>query len=115
ARRLDEADPEPGFAAMPDNEIQNVDGWSPGKAPFMGPADLAWPLASGSDLVVQLHMLPTGKPEVIQPSIGLFLTDTPPTRTPIVIALQSKALEIPAGKKEYVVDDSYACRRMSTR
>jgi tetratricopeptide (TPR) repeat protein len=107
ARKLDEADAEPGFAAMPDNEVQNVDGWSPGKAPFMGPADLAWPLASGSDLVIQLHMLPTDHSEVIQPSIGLFLTETPPTRAPLVIALQSKAIDIPAGQNEYVVEDSY--------
>jgi len=107
ARKLDQADPEPGFAAMPDNDVQNVDGWSPGKAPVMGPADLAWPLASGSDLVVQLHMLPTSSSQVIQPSIGLFFSDTPPSRASLVIALQSKAIDIPAGQNEYVVEDSY--------
>ena len=84
SRKLDRADPEPGFASMPDDQVQNVFGWSPGKAPFMEPADRAWTLAKGSDLVVQMHMLPGGTPEVIRPAIGLFFTDTAPTRTPIV-------------------------------
>ena len=65
---------------MPDDQVQNVFGWSPGKVPFMEPADRAWTLERGSDLVVQLHMLPTGAPEVVQPTVGLFFSDTPPTR-----------------------------------
>ncbi len=73
----------------------------------MEPADTAWTLEAGSDLVAQLHMLPSGKPEVIQPSIGLFFTDTPPTHVPLVITLQSKTIEIPAGKQDYTIEDSY--------
>ena len=102
SRKLDRADQEPGFASMPDDQVQNVFGWSPGKAPFMEPADRAWTLAKGSDLVVQMHMLPGRTPEVIRPAIGLFFTDTAPTRTPIVIALQSKTIDIPAGDRHYV-------------
>ena len=58
ARRLDRADPGPGFATMPEDEVQNVFGWSPGKVPILEPADTAWALEEGSDLVVQLHMVP---------------------------------------------------------
>jgi Flp pilus assembly protein TadD len=107
SRKLDRVDKEPGFASMPDDEVQNVFGWSPGKAPFMEPADRAWTLEKGSDLVVQMHMLPGGTPEVIRPSIGLFFTDTPPTRVPIVIALQSKTIDIPAGERHYAIEDRY--------
>jgi tetratricopeptide (TPR) repeat protein len=107
SRALDRADPEPGFAVMPEDEVRNVYGWSPGKAPFMQPAGSAWSLEAGSDLVAQLHMLPSGKPEVIQPSIGLFFTDTPPTRIPLVITLQSKTIDIPAGDRQYTIEDSY--------
>jgi len=85
SRALDRADSEPGFAVMPEDEVRNVYGWSPGKAPFMEAADSAWSLEAGSDLVAQLHMLPSGKAERIQPSIGLFFTDTPPTHVPLVI------------------------------
>ncbi|MEP7310318.1 MAG: tetratricopeptide repeat protein [Acidobacteriota bacterium] len=107
SRTLDRADREPGFAVMPEDEVRNVYGWSPGKAPFMGPAGSAWSLEAGSDLVAQLHMLPSGKPERIQPSIGLFFTDTPPTHVPLVITLQSKTIDIPAGEQHYTVEDTY--------
>ena len=57
SRRLDRIDPGPGFATMPEDEVQNVFGWSPGKVPILEPADTAWVLEEGSDLVVQLHMV----------------------------------------------------------
>jgi tetratricopeptide (TPR) repeat protein len=107
ARKLDRADAGPGFAAMPDDDVQTVFGWSPGKAPFMEPADRAWTLPKGSDLVVQLHMLPGGTPQPVQPSIGLFLSDTPPQHEPLIVKLESKAIDIPAGEPAYVIEDRY--------
>ena len=107
SRTLDRRDAEPGFSAMPEDEVRNVYGWSPGKAPFLEPADKAWTLEAGSDLVAQLHLLPSGKPEAIQPSIGLFFTDTPPTRAPLVVTLQSKTIDIPAGQPDYTIEDRY--------
>jgi tetratricopeptide (TPR) repeat protein len=109
SRKLDRSDHDhgPGFASMPDDQVQNVFGWSPGKAPFMEPADRAWTLEKGSDLVLQLHMLPTGKPEMIQPSVGLFFSSAPPTHEPLQIKLESKAIDIPAGQAGYAIDDSY--------
>jgi Flp pilus assembly protein TadD len=107
SRRLDGKDGRSGFAAMPDDSVQNVYGWSPGKAPFMEPADRAWPIEKGSDLVVQMHLLPSGKPEVVQPSIGLFFSSTPPTREPLIVRLESKSIDIPAGDAAYTIEDRY--------
>ena len=107
SRKLDGHDGQPGFASMPDDEVQNVFGWSPGKAPYMEPADRAWTLDKGSDLVVQMHLLPTGKPEPIQPVLGLFFSDTSPAREPLLIRLESKSIDIPAGKADYIVEDTY--------
>src|SRR6185436_6095763 len=107
SRKVDRLDPQPGFAAMPDDQVQTVYGWTPGKAPFMEPADRAWTLENGSDLVLQLHMLPAGTPEAIRPSVGLFFSDRPPTRAPLPIKLESKAIDIPAGQADYAIDDSY--------
>ena len=107
ARRLDRADPGPGFATMPEDEVQNVFGWSPGKVPVMEPADTAWALEEGSDLVVQLHMIAGAGTRDRAPEIGLFFSSTPPTRVPIVVKLESKAIDIPAGESSYVVEDSY--------
>ena len=94
SRQLARDDPEPGFSAMSENQVK-VFGWSPGKAPFMEPADRAWLLEGGSDLILEMHMLPTGKPEVIQPTIGLFFTTTPPARVPLLIKLESETIDIP--------------------
>src|SRR5580765_5293308 len=107
SRKLDGQDGRPGFAAMPDDEVQNVFGWSPGKAPYMEPADRAWTLEKGSDLVVQMHLLPAGTPEPVRPVVGLFLTDTPPAHEPFLIRLESKSIDIPAGDAAYVVEDAY--------
>ena len=107
ARRLDRADPGPGFAAMPEDQVRNVYGWSPGRVPVMEPADTAWTLDEGSDLAVQLHLISKGVAETVRPSIGLYFSSVPPTRTPIVIKLESKVIDIPAGESRYVVEDSY--------
>jgi tetratricopeptide (TPR) repeat protein len=107
ARRLDRADPGPGFAAMPDDQVQNVYGWSPGRVPVFEAADTAWTLDEGSDLAVQLHLVPSGSPETVRPTIGLYFSPTPPRRKPVVVRLESKSIDIPAGERAYVVEDRY--------
>lgn len=107
SRKLDGKDGRPGFAAMPDDDVQNVYGWSPGKAPYMEPPERAWTLEKGSDLIVQMHLLPTGKPEPVQPALGLFLSATPPARAPFLVRLESKSIDIPAGQRDFAVEDSY--------
>ena len=60
-----------------------------------------------SDLVVQLHLVPSGKPELIQPSIGLYFTDDPATRTPVMMRLSNQHIDIPAGDARYIASDSF--------
>lgn len=107
SRLLDRADRGPGFSTMPEDEVQNVFGWSPGKVPVLEPADTAWALDEGADLVVQLHMVPGTKAETVQPLVGLFFTSAPPTRIPIVVKLESKSIDIPAGAANYAIEDEY--------
>jgi len=107
SRTLDRADPGPGFATMDGGQVQNVYGWTPGKVPVMEPSDTAWTLAPGDDLVLLLHMIAGASNEPVQPSIGLFFSNTPPTRTPISVKLESQAIDIPAGEANYAVQDSY--------
>ena len=54
-----------------------------------------------------MHLLPTGTQEPVQPVLGLFLTDKAPEREPFLVRLESKSIDIPAGQKEFVVEDSY--------
>jgi tetratricopeptide (TPR) repeat protein/mono/diheme cytochrome c family protein len=110
SRLLDDADPEPGFSGLlvsgsfPDGFFL---GWTPGQLPPLLPNGMSWRLEPGSDLVVQLHMHPGNSPETIQPSVGLFFTDTPPTRAPVMLRLGRQNIDIPAGASHYGVSDEY--------
>ena len=112
SREREEEDSEPGFTSrMLLDEIFSPEGhwlsWTPGKQPVLEPEDMSWRLDKGSNLVLELHLLPTGKPERIQASVGLFFTQRGPTRHPIHLRLGSQTIDIPPGEKSYIVKDSY--------
>jgi tetratricopeptide (TPR) repeat protein len=114
SRRLDEADPAPGFAGgMLSQGVRSPEGraigWTPGITPRLEPEGMAWLLESGTDLVVQLHMLPStaGEAEQVQPSVGFYFSEAAPTRAPVDFKLGSKTIDIEAGRADYVIEDSY--------
>jgi Flp pilus assembly protein TadD len=111
SRRLDEADPEPGYEGLILNSAEYPDGyflgWTPGQVIPLAPKGLAWRLTGGSDFVVQLHMRPTGRPERIQPAIGLFFTKDPPALAPAMLRLGRQNIDIPPGQADYRSRDSY--------
>ena len=111
SRQLDAADPEPGYAGTilrtadyPDGHFL---GWTPGQITPLAPAGLAWRLEGGSDLVVQLHLQPTGKAERVHPSIALYFTADAPVRVPTMVRLGRQNLDVPAGAAAHRVVDSY--------
>lgn len=110
SRRLDAQDPEAGFGGM--NRVAKVPGghllgWQPGRLPAFVPEGLAWRLDPGTDLVIEMHMNPKGKPEQVQPGVGFYFTDQPPTNTCYKVYLTSYTIDISAGTRDYVVQDSY--------
>lgn len=110
-RKLDEADPLPGYDGLMPRSAEYPDGhflgWTPGQvAPLVSP-DLAWTLEPGSDLVVQLHLQPSGAVEQVLPEIGLYFSDRPPSRIPTILRLGSQSIEIPPGEPRYVIRDAY--------
>jgi tetratricopeptide (TPR) repeat protein len=111
SRQLDEQDPAPGYdgiivrsAVYPDGHFL---GWTPGQAAPLLPKGLAWNLAPNSDLVLQVHMVPGGKRELIQPSIGVYFTDDPPEQAPVMMRLSNQRIDIPAGDANYIATDSF--------
>ena len=111
SRRLDDQDPAPGYDGLIAHSAQYPDGhflgWTPGQVVPLLPKDLAWRLEKRTDLVVQLHMQPSGKAEVVAPSVGLYFGDAAPARTPAMLRLGRQNIDIPAGDARYVVTDSY--------
>lgn len=112
SRALDAQTPEPGFEGMETpSSVYSPDGffmsWQPGRVPVESDDGLAWKLDPGTDLVVQMHMQPSGKPEQLQSSIGLYFADKPPTKRPFKLLLRSLDIDIEPGDKNFVVEDSY--------
>jgi Flp pilus assembly protein TadD len=111
SRQLDDEQPGPGYDGLLAHSAQYPDGhflgWTPGQVAPLLPKDLAWTLDPHSDLVVELHMRPSGKPEAVVPSIGLYFSDTAPTRTPAMLRLGRQSIDIPAGEGNYTITDSY--------
>jgi Flp pilus assembly protein TadD len=110
-RALDAADPLPGYDGLMPRSAEYPDGhflgWTPGQvAPLVTP-DLAWPLEPGTDLVMQLHLQPSGAVEHVRPSIGFYFSDVPPAYTPSVLRLGSQGIDIAPGESQYVVRDDY--------
>lgn len=110
-RQLDEADPLPGYDGLMPRSAEYPSGhflgWTPGQvAPLVSP-ELAWTLEPGSDLVVQLHLQPSGAVEQVQPEIGFFFSDQPPARTPTILRLGSQGIDIPPGESHFVIRDAY--------
>jgi tetratricopeptide (TPR) repeat protein len=112
ARGEDRRDREPGYEAMGLGVLRPPNGqfvsWTPGKGAIAYEEGIAWTLGPELDVVLQLHLRPTGKPEPIRVSVGLYFSDEPPTKHPLAIRLWSREIDIPAGEPAYVVETSYA-------
>jgi tetratricopeptide (TPR) repeat protein len=109
ARQLDLADPEPGYEGMvgavaPGGHFL---GWTPGRRARPLEPGMAWAIEEGTDLVLQLHLVPTGREESVAPTVGLHWSTEPPRRRPASIHLGSTAMDIPPGDSAYVVTDSF--------
>jgi Tfp pilus assembly protein PilF/mono/diheme cytochrome c family protein len=113
--RKRETEPGAGFGGMEiriESQVFDPDShllfWKPGTVPAAEPDDMALRLDKGTDLILNTHLQPSGKPEVIQPSIGLYFTDQPATKFPMLLQLENDAkLDIPPGEKNFVVSDDF--------
>ncbi len=82
--------------------------WKPGALPYSEPDGLSWRLDPGNLLVLNTHLQPTGKAEQVLPSVGLYFTDKPPNKFPILIQLEHDgALNIPPGDRDFLVSDDF--------
>ena len=114
--RREEPAPGDGFAGMElqiESESFDPDGhflfWKPGTLPRPEPETMSLRLDAGDDLVLNTHLQPSGKPELIQPSVGLYFTPQPATDFPVLLQLDCDTqLDIPPGDRQFVVSDEFA-------
>jgi Tfp pilus assembly protein PilF len=82
--------------------------WKPGSATRVEPDGFAWRLDPGNELVLNMHLQPSGKPEEVRPAIGLYFTDKPQTKFPLLVQLEDdQALNIPAGVRDFPISDDF--------
>lgn len=117
ARKLDKATPEIGYSNfggpgfIPSGALG---GWSVGNTARRLPNDMGRYLKKGSDLVVQVHYHPTGKPEQDQSEIGIFFVDKPvaeslkgPAKLVGSIWMANYEMDIPPGEDNYLRSTTY--------
>ena len=81
--------------------------WKPDTPALVEPKGMPWRIDPGNDLVLNIHLKPSGKSETIDTEIGLYFTDQPPTKQPMLLQLdRDDALNIPAGDSHFLVEDS---------
>ena len=115
ASRKRETEPGAGFGGMEiriESQVFDPDShllfWKPGTIPYVEPEGMALRLDKGTDLVLNTHLQPSGKPEVIQPSIGLYFTPHAATKLPMLLQLENDAkLDIPPGQKDFLLTDEF--------
>jgi Flp pilus assembly protein TadD len=113
--RRQEKSPGSGFPGMElqiESDSFDPDGhfffWKPGSPPIVEPPGLALRLDPENDLVLNTHLQPSGKPEAVQPTVGIYFTDEPATRFPVLLQIENdRALDIPAGDGNFIVTDEF--------
>jgi len=113
--RTQEKSPGDGFPGMElriESETFDPDShfffWKPGSVPHEESRGMALRLDPGDDLVLNTHLQPSGKPERIEPTLGLYFSDEPATKFPMLLELQNDlALDIPPGAAQFPVSDEF--------
>jgi mono/diheme cytochrome c family protein len=113
--RRQETEPGAGFPGMDlsvQHSVFDFDShflfWKPGSVPWVEPDGLAWELDPGTDLILNAHIMTMGMPMQVKPSIGLYFTEKPPDRFPLLIELERDSLlDIPAGVRDFAVADDF--------
>ena len=113
-RQLDRQESGPGYSGMENlNTAYRPAGhflsWKVGTVPFAGYAEKTWQVDPGTDLVINMHMLPSGKSEQVQAEVGFYFSDKPPTDPELnLIQLEADSkLDIPAEQEVFTVTDEF--------
>ncbi|MGV3720263.1 MAG: redoxin domain-containing protein [Actinomycetota bacterium] len=106
-RKLDAADPLPGYNSGPGGigflPSGAIGGWAPGNMPRFMPQGMGRSLPKNSDLVIQVHYHKTGKPEVDKTTIGIYFSKEPVKKYVRTFPLTNLRIDIPAGEPRHQV------------
>ncbi len=110
ARQLDAKDPGVGyrsFGGVGFKPSADLTGWAPGNYPRRLPDGVVRILKKESDLVIQSHLHPSGKPEQEQSQVGLYFSSKPAKRIAMTFPFIGPFLVIPPGKSDFKIQASF--------
>ena len=100
------------FPGLRGGPMASLGGWVPGMTPRFFPDGIAQPLPAHTNLIVQLHLHPSGKVEHERGSMAIYLSKQPPSKR--LNSLQvppmfgyAAGIDIPASEKRFVIKDSF--------
>ena len=101
-----------GQLGAADQAWGGLGGWVPGITPHFYPDGIAQPLPKHTNLVVQLHLHPSGKAEREQGQFALYFAKRPPEKSLTGIQVPpafgfAAGIDIPAGEANYTIKDSF--------
>lgn len=107
ARNRDTGSGYPCFGTPGFLPAYGLGGWTPGSQAVTMMPGMAETLYASSNLVIQVHYHPTGRPETDRTRVALYFTDEKPTRHLTDVALTSNRIDILPGDSHYKVTDHF--------
>lgn len=112
SRRRDEQTPEPGYrssGSIEGNLSAFVGVWTPGMTPRFYPDNVGIRVTPKTDVLLQLHLHPSGKEESDKSTVALYFADKPPEdmKTQDVFVTGTLVIDIPPGENNHEVSTSF--------
>ena len=106
-RKLDAADPGPGYTSSGGGPgfipAGFIGGWAPGNEPEVLPEGVGNLIPKGSDIVLEVHYHKDGKPETDQTQVGIYYSKGPVHKRVRSLMVINPFLRIPAGAPNHPV------------
>jgi hypothetical protein len=95
-----------------EDPASGIGGWVPGMTPQFYPEGVAQPVPAHTNVVVQLHLHPSGKIEHEQGRIAIYLSKKAPEKSLAGVQVPpafgvAMGIDIPAGERRYEIHDSF--------
>jgi Copper type II ascorbate-dependent monooxygenase, C-terminal domain len=109
-RERDAADPGPGYTSYSGAGVEvegDLGGWAAGNVPHRLPDGIGRPMPARSDVLLQVHYHPGGKPEVDRTRLGVYFCKQPVRQTLHWANATNDTFRLPPGKADIVVKASW--------
>ena len=80
-----------------------IGAWTPGTTARFAPDGVGRVISRGSEIAIQIHYHPVGKPTSDRSSVGLFFARKPITKTMVGYSLSTDRIDIPAGEQRHKI------------